>query len=65
MQKRYLLAPGLTQIPPEVLLKMAEPIIRHRDIVEKYGVTGAGSAQGQNLGLATSGMPRSMMLLPL
>jgi aspartate aminotransferase-like enzyme len=29
--KRYLLAPGPTQIPPEVLLKMAEPIIHHRN----------------------------------
>ena len=33
MQKRYLLAPGPTQIPPEVLLKMAEPIIHHRNPV--------------------------------
>ena len=31
MQKRYLLAPGPTAIPPEVLLKMAEPIIHHRN----------------------------------
>lgn len=31
MLKRYLLAPGPTQIPPEVLLKMAEPIIHHRN----------------------------------
>ena len=31
MEKRYLLAPGPTQIPPEVLLKMAEPIIHHRN----------------------------------
>ncbi|MCX7966329.1 MAG: alanine--glyoxylate aminotransferase family protein [Syntrophorhabdaceae bacterium] len=31
MQKRYLLAPGPTTIPPEVLLKMAEPIIHHRN----------------------------------
>jgi aspartate aminotransferase-like enzyme len=31
MPKRYLLAPGPTQIPPEVLLKMAEPIIHHRN----------------------------------
>jgi len=29
--KRYLLAPGPTQIPPEVLLKMAEPMIHHRN----------------------------------
>ncbi|MBP1749501.1 MAG: Soluble hydrogenase, small subunit [Deltaproteobacteria bacterium] len=33
MQKRYLLAPGPTQIPPEVLLKMAEPMIHHRNPV--------------------------------
>ncbi|MHB8110819.1 MAG: pyridoxal-phosphate-dependent aminotransferase family protein [Syntrophorhabdaceae bacterium] len=31
MQKRYLLAPGPTQIPPDVLLKMAEPMIHHRN----------------------------------
>jgi aspartate aminotransferase-like enzyme len=31
MMKRYLLAPGPTTIPPEVLLKMAEPIIHHRN----------------------------------
>lgn len=31
MQKRYLLARGPTQIPPEVLLKIAEPIIHHRN----------------------------------
>ena len=31
MQKRYLLAPGPTAIPPEVLLKMAEPILHHRN----------------------------------
>jgi aspartate aminotransferase-like enzyme len=31
MGKRYLLAPGPTAIPPEVLLKMAEPMIRHRN----------------------------------
>lgn len=31
MQKRYLLAPGPTAIPPEVLLEMAEPIIHHRN----------------------------------
>lgn len=31
MLKRYLLAPGPTQIPPEVLLKMAEPILHHRN----------------------------------
>jgi aspartate aminotransferase-like enzyme len=31
MDKRYLLAPGPTAIPPEVLMKMAEPIIHHRN----------------------------------
>jgi len=31
VQKRYLLAPGPTAIPPEVLLKMAEPMIHHRN----------------------------------
>jgi aspartate aminotransferase-like enzyme len=31
MFKRYLLAPGPTAIPPEVLLKMAEPILHHRN----------------------------------
>jgi aspartate aminotransferase-like enzyme len=31
MEKRYLLAPGPTAIPPEVLLKMAEPILHHRN----------------------------------
>ncbi len=31
MEKRYLLAPGPTTIPPEVLLKMAEPILHHRN----------------------------------
>ena len=30
MLKRYLLAPGPTQVPPEVLLAMAKPIIHHR-----------------------------------
>ena len=30
MDKRYLLAPGPTPIPPEVLLTMAEPIVHHR-----------------------------------
>ncbi len=30
MKKQYLLAPGPTPIPPEVLLKMAEPIVHHR-----------------------------------
>ncbi|OGL42520.1 MAG: class V aminotransferase [Candidatus Schekmanbacteria bacterium GWA2_38_11] len=30
MDKKYLLAPGPTPIPPEVLLSMAEPIIHHR-----------------------------------
>jgi aspartate aminotransferase-like enzyme len=30
MLKRYLLAPGPTPVPPEVLLAMAKPIIHHR-----------------------------------
>lgn len=30
MQKRYLLTPGPTQVPPEVLLRMSQPIIHHR-----------------------------------
>jgi aspartate aminotransferase-like enzyme len=30
MLKRYLLAPGPTPVPPEVLLRMAHPIIHHR-----------------------------------
>jgi aspartate aminotransferase-like enzyme len=30
MLKRYLLAPGPTSVPPEVLLSMASPIIHHR-----------------------------------
>jgi aspartate aminotransferase-like enzyme len=30
MDKQYLLAPGPTPIPPEVLLTMAEPIVHHR-----------------------------------
>src|SRR2546426_7016110 len=30
MVKRYLLAPGPTQVPPEVLLAMARPILHHR-----------------------------------
>ena len=30
MDKEYLLAPGPTPIPPEVLLTMANPIIHHR-----------------------------------
>lgn len=30
MSKRYLLAPGPTPVPPEVLLRMAMPIIHHR-----------------------------------
>ena len=30
MMKRYLLAPGPTPVPPEVLLAMARPIIHHR-----------------------------------
>ena len=30
MKKRYLLAPGPTPVPPEVLSAMSEPIIHHR-----------------------------------
>src|SRR2546428_6096845 len=30
MVKRYLLAPGPTQVPPAVLLAMARPILHHR-----------------------------------
>ncbi len=30
MLKKYLLAPGATPVPPEVLLAMAQPIIHHR-----------------------------------
>jgi len=30
MLKRYLLAPGPTPVPPEVLLAMAKPVIHHR-----------------------------------
>jgi aspartate aminotransferase-like enzyme len=30
MLKRYLLAPGPTPVPPEVLLAMAKPMIHHR-----------------------------------
>ncbi len=30
MLKRYLLAPGPTPVPPQVLLRMAQPIIHHR-----------------------------------
>ncbi|MGZ3534289.1 MAG: pyridoxal-phosphate-dependent aminotransferase family protein [Thermodesulfobacteriota bacterium] len=31
MEKKYLFSPGPTMLPPEVLLKMAEPIMRHRE----------------------------------
>ncbi len=30
MLKRYLLTPGPTQVPPEVLLRMSQPLIHHR-----------------------------------
>jgi len=30
MRKQYLLAPGPTQVPPEVLLAMARPVLHHR-----------------------------------
>ena len=29
-KKNYLLAPGPTPVPPESLLRMAEPVIHHR-----------------------------------
>jgi aspartate aminotransferase-like enzyme len=31
MKKKYLFSPGPTMLPPEVLLKMAEPIMHHRE----------------------------------
>ena len=39
MRKRYLLAPGPTQVPPEALLAMAQPILHHRsaDFIEIFG----------------------------
>lgn len=39
MLKRYLLAPGPTQVPPEVLLAMATPVIHHRapEFAELFG----------------------------
>lgn len=39
MLKRYLLAPGPTQVPPEVLLAMAAPVIHHRapEFAELFG----------------------------
>lgn len=39
MIKRYLLAPGPTPVPPEVLLAMAQPIIHHRapEFAELFG----------------------------
>ena len=30
MVKRYLLTPGPTEVPPEVLLRMSQPLIHHR-----------------------------------
>ncbi|MBI3608854.1 MAG: alanine--glyoxylate aminotransferase family protein, partial [Nitrospirae bacterium] len=30
MQKKYLLAPGPTAVPPEILLAMAHPMVHHR-----------------------------------
>jgi len=38
MEKRYLFAPGPTQVPPEVLLAMASPMIHHRapDFIELF-----------------------------
>lgn len=39
MMKRYLLAPGPTPVPPEVLLAMAQPMIHHRapEFAELFG----------------------------
>ena len=31
MEKKYLFSPGPTMLPPEVLLKMAEPVMHHRE----------------------------------
>ena len=31
MEKKYLFSPGPTMLPPEVLLKMAGPIMHHRE----------------------------------
>ena len=30
MQKRFLITPGPTPVPPEVLSALAEPVIHHR-----------------------------------
>ena len=40
-EKRYLLTPGPTPVPPEVLAALAEPVIHHRardyrDVYERY-----------------------------
>jgi aspartate aminotransferase-like enzyme len=39
MQKRYLLAPGPTPVPPEILLAMAHPMMHHRapEFAEIFG----------------------------
>jgi aspartate aminotransferase-like enzyme len=44
VQKRYLLAPGPTPVPPEVLLAMAHPMIHHRapDFAELLGTVKEG-----------------------
>ena len=31
MEKKYLFSPGPTMLPPEVLMKMAEPVMHHRE----------------------------------
>ena len=31
MEKKYLFSPGPTMLPPEILLKMAEPVMHHRE----------------------------------
>jgi len=30
MLKRYLLTPGPTEVPPEIMLRMSQPLIHHR-----------------------------------
>src|SRR4051812_6738938 len=42
-QKRYLLTPGPTQVPPEVLSALGEPVIHHRspDFKALFGETRA------------------------
>ena len=47
MEKKYLFSPGPTMLPPEILLKMAEPIMHHREPeFERICVSLCGSCQG-------------------